>query len=175
LHWSFEDPAAVMGREQDRLAAFRRIRDEIHAHVKAFFRDHKRRVLIVCTGNSARSQLAEGLLRYEAGDRFEVFSAGTQPAPVRTAAVEVMRELGIDISCQRSKGVAEFAGQEFDVVITVCDKAREECPVFPGDPERLHWPFEDPASLVETPEERLVAFRRLRDRIHGRVMVFLGQ
>ena len=86
-----------------------------------------------------------------------------------------MREISIDISGQRSKPLAEFEGQAFDFVITVCDKAREECPVFSGAPERLHWPFEDPALFVEEGDERLAAFRRLRDRIHARVMVFLGE
>ncbi len=135
----------------------------------------KQRVLIVCTGNSARSQIAEGLIRYEGDERFEVYSAGTQPAQVRSEAVEVMRELGIDISDHRSKPLAEFAGHEFDFVITVCNRAREECPVFSGGPERLHWPFEDPATFVQDGEERLRAFRNLRDRIHARVMVFLGE
>ncbi|MFY9725914.1 MAG: arsenate reductase ArsC [Bryobacteraceae bacterium] len=135
----------------------------------------KQRVLIVCTGNSARSQIAEGLLRHEADERFEVYSAGTQPAQVRAEAVEVMRELGIDISGQRSKPLTEFIGHEFDFVITVCNRAREECPVFAGAPERLHWPFEDPATFVQGGEERLHAFRNLRDRIHSRVMVFLGE
>lgn len=135
----------------------------------------KQRVLIVCTGNSARSQIAEGLIRHEAGDRFEVFSAGTQPTQMRTLAVEVMRELGIDISGHRSKSLAEFEGQEFDFVITVCDRAKEECPVFSGGPERLHWPFEDPAAFTEAGEARLHSFRRLRDKIHARVMVFLGE
>jgi arsenate reductase len=135
----------------------------------------KQRLLIVCTGNSARSQIAEGLIRHEAGDRFEVYSAGTQPSQVRTEAVAVMKELDIDISGQRSKPLAEFLGQEFDFVITVCDKAREECPVFSGSPERLHWPFEDPAGFTEVGEERVNAFRKLRDRIHARVMVFLGE
>jgi len=96
----------------------------------------KHRLLIVCTGNSARSQIAEGLIRQEAGDRFDVSSAGTQPTQVRPEAVGVMRELGIDISGQRSKPLAEFEGQTFDFVITVCDKAREECPVFSGAPVR---------------------------------------
>jgi arsenate reductase len=135
----------------------------------------KQRVLIVCTGNSARSQMAEGLIRHEAADRYEVFSAGTQPTQVRGEAVEVMRELGIDISGHRSKPLAEFEGRDFSYVITVCDRAREECPVFSGGPERLHWPFEDPASFTEAGEERLHAFRRLRDKIHARVMVFLGE
>jgi arsenate reductase len=135
----------------------------------------KKRVLVLCTGNSARSQIAEGLLRHEADKRFEVYSAGTQPTQVRSEAVEVMRELGIDISGHRSKPLAEFAGREFEFVITVCNRAREECPVFSGAPERLHWPFEDPATFVQDGEERLRAFRSLRDRIHARVMVFLGE
>jgi arsenate reductase len=119
--------------------------------------------------------MAEGLIRHEAGDRFEVFSAGTQPTQVREEAVAVMRELGIDISSQRSKPLSEFLGQAFDFVITVCDRAREECPVFSGCPERLHWPFEDPAAFTDVGEGRIQAFRRLRDRIHARVMVFLGE
>jgi arsenate reductase len=135
----------------------------------------KKRVLVLCTGNSARSQIAEGLLRHEADKRFEVYSAGTQPTQVRSEAVEVMRELGIDISGHRSKPLAEFVGHEFEFVITVCNRAREECPVFSGAPERLHWPFEDPATFVQDGEERLRAFRSLRDRIHARVMVFLGE
>ena len=135
----------------------------------------KQRVLIVCTGNSARSQIAEGLIRHEAGERFEVSSAGTQPTQVRKEAIQVMRELEIDISAHRSKPLTEFQGQEFDFVITVCDKAREECPVFSGAPERLHWPFEDPAAFTEIGEARLQAFRKLRDKIHARVMVFLGE
>src|ERR1035438_8742952 len=108
-------------------------------------------------------------------DVFEVSSAGTHPAQVRVEAVAVMLDLGIDISAQRSKALTEFEGQKFDFVITVCDKAREECPVFPGEPQRLHWPFEDPAAFTETGEERLHAFSKLRDRIHARVMVFLGE
>src|SRR5579862_9405708 len=102
----------------------------------------KKRVLILCTGNSARSQMAEGLLRHDAGDRFTVESAGTKPSVVRPEAIAVMAELGIDISAQRSKHVAEFAGQPFDYVITVCDNARESCPVFPGATKRLHHSFE---------------------------------
>jgi len=104
-----------------------------------------------------------------------VYSAGTQPEQVRSEAVAVMRELGIDISAHRSKPVEEFVGQEFDFVITVCNRAREECPVFSGAPERLHWPFEDPATFVQEGDERLRAFRGLRDRIHARIMVFLGE
>jgi arsenate reductase len=135
----------------------------------------KKRVLIICTGNSARSQMAEALLRHEAGDLYEVFSAGTHPVDVRPEAVTVMREISVDISSRRPKPVTEFQGQQFDFIITVCAKAREECPVLLGEAERLHWPFEDPASFTEVGKERLHAFRRLRDRIHSRVMVFLGE
>src|ERR687893_1475059 len=105
------------------------------------------RVLILCTGNSARSQMAEGLLRGMAGARFEVESAGTRPTGLRPEAVEAMRERGVDISGQRSKSVDEFAGEAFDYVITVCDNARDNCPVFPGATERIHWGFNDPAAV----------------------------
>jgi arsenate reductase len=125
----------------------------------------KKRVLILCTGNSARSQMAEGLLRHDAGDRFEVESAGTRPSHVRPEAIAVMGELGIDISGHRSKSVEEFAGRQFDYVLTVCDHARESCPVYPGHANRLHRAFEDPAAAEGTEEERLAAFRRVRDQI----------
>jgi arsenate reductase len=134
----------------------------------------KKRVLVLCTGNSARSQMAEGLLRHDAGDRFEVFSAGTKPSRVRPEAIAVMRECGIDISGQRSKSVDEFAGQPFDYVLTVCDNARDACPLFPGGAERIHWSFEDPAAVEGSEAERLSAFRRIRDRIHERLTAFLG-
>src|ERR1044071_1081691 len=98
----------------------------------------KQKILIVCTGNSARSQMAEGLLRHDAGDRFEVFSAGTKPSHVRPEAISVMRELGIDISGHRSKSVAEFDGHKFDYVFTVCDNAKENCPIFPGETVTIH-------------------------------------
>ena len=124
------------------------------------------RVLILCTGNSARSQMAEGLLRRAGGGRFEVQSAGTRPVGVKAEAVEVMREAGIDISGQRSKSVEEFANQEFDYVITVCDNAAENCPVFPGRATRIHQSFEDPPPLhVGSDELRMTIFRRVRDKI----------
>src|SRR5690348_4604706 len=104
-----------------------------------------KRVLVLCTGNSARSQMAEGLLRHDAGDRFLVESAGTKPSQVRPEAITVMKELGIDISGQRSKPVNEFAAQQFDYVITVCDHAKESCPIYSGHTNRLHENFEDPA------------------------------
>jgi arsenate reductase len=129
----------------------------------------KKRVLILCTGNSARSQMAEGLLRHMCGDRFEVGSAGVEPSHVRPQAVEAMREIGIDISGHRSKSVDEFAGQEFDYVITVCDNANERCPVFPGKTERIHWSFDDPAEAVGDEAARLAVFRRVRDEIKARL------
>ena len=132
----------------------------------------RKRVLILCTGNSARSQMAEGLLRQIAGDRFEVASAGVAPSHVRAEAIEAMSEIGIDISSHRSKSVDEFAAQEFDYVITVCDNANEQCPVFPGRTERIHWSFEDPAAVTGDREERLAVFRRVRDEIAARLRGF---
>lgn len=129
----------------------------------------RKRVLILCTGNSARSQMAEGLLRAEGGVRFEVFSAGTRPSSVRPEAVEAMREVGIDISHQRSKSVDEFVGREFEYIITVCDNARESCPVFPGKAVRVHWSFDDPAAVEGEWDVRLAAFRRVRDEIGARL------
>ena len=123
------------------------------------------RVLILCTGNSARSQMAEGLLRNKGGGAYEVFSAGTKPSSVRPEAIAVMRELGIDISGHRSKHVEEFAGEPFDYVLTVCDHASETCPVYPGHGKRLHHSFDDPARVTGSEEERLAAFRRVRDQL----------
>ncbi len=127
----------------------------------------KKRVLILCTGNSARSQMAEGLLRHDARERFDVESAGTKPGFVRPEAIAVMREAGIDITGHRSKHVDEFAGQQFDYVITVCDNARETCPVFFGKAEKLHQDFEDPAAVNGSEEERLAVFRRVRDQLRA--------
>jgi arsenate reductase len=129
----------------------------------------KKRVLILCTGNSARSQMAEGLLRNIAGDRFDVESAGVAPSEVRPEAIEAMREIGIDISVHRSKPVDEFVHQTFDYIITVCDNAKESCPVFPGNAVRLPWSFDDPAAVEGAEEERLAAFRLIRDQIADRL------
>jgi len=137
-------------------------------------RENKLRVLILCTGNSARSQMAEGLLRHLGGTRYEVFSAGTKPAGVNPLAIEAMREVGIDISTQRSKSVAEFAGQEFAAVITVCDNAAEECPIFPGAPQRAHWSLPDPAAVSGTEQEKLGAFRKVRDELERRIQSFVN-
>ena len=132
----------------------------------------RKRVLILCTGNSARSQMAEGLLRHDGGGRFEVFSAGVSPGSVRAEAVEAMREVGVDISGQRSKSVEEFTGQAFDYVITVCDNAREQCPFFPAGTERIHWSFDDPAGARGDEAARLSVFRRVRDEIRARLDEF---
>lgn len=135
----------------------------------------KQRVLILCTGNSARSQMAEGLLRHDAHDRFDVFSAGTKPGRVRPEAVAVMEELGIDISGHRSKHVDEFRDSTFDYVLTVCDNAKESCPVYPGHANRLHHSFEDPAAAQGSEEQRLSAFRSVRDQIRQYLRTFPEQ
>ena len=137
--------------------------------------NEKKRVLILCTGNSARSQMAEGLLRHDAGNGFEVESAGTKPTFVRPEAIAVMKELGIDISGHRSKSVAEFDGQKFDYVITVCDSARETCPVFFGEAKRLHRGFDDPAALDAPEPDRLAPFRRVRDELRSYLAGFARQ
>jgi arsenate reductase len=125
----------------------------------------RKRVLILCTGNSARSQMAEGLLRSFTGANVEVCSAGTHPSSVRPEAIAVMSELGIDLSGHRSKHVREFDGQHFDYVITVCDHANRICPIFPGATQRIHWSLPDPAAVEGGETERLAAFRRVRDSL----------
>ena len=129
----------------------------------------KTKVLFLCTHNSARSQMAEGLLRHLAGDRFEVTSAGTEATHVRPLAIRAMDELGIDISGQESKTLDRYLGDTFDYVITVCDDANEACPVFPGAKRRLHWSFEDPAQARGSEEERLRVFQSVRDEIKERI------
>lgn len=130
----------------------------------------KQSVLILCTGNSARSQMAEGLLRHMAGDRFEVASAGTKPSMVRPEAIAAMRELGINLTGHRSKSVDEFVGHPFDYVITVCNNAKESCPIFPARTKRIHWPFQDPPGPNEETEEvRMTAFRKVRDEMKTRL------
>src|SRR5207249_1857654 len=131
-------------------------------------------VLFVCTGNVARSQMAEGLLRHLAGDHFDVFSAGLIPSYVRPNAIAVMDELGIDISHHRSKSLNEFLETPFDYVITVCDHATQHCPVFPGPAKRIHWSVEDPVGFSSEAEE-LEAFRNARDDLRQRISEFIGQ
>jgi arsenate reductase (thioredoxin) len=132
-----------------------------------------RSVLFLCTGNSCRSQMAEGLLRKLAGDRFDVFSAGTRPVGLNPDTVRVMSEVGIDISGHRSKTVDEFAGRSFDYVITVCHSARQACPVFQASTVRLHWDLEDPAAVRGSDDERMRVFRTIREQIAGHVREFL--
>src|SRR5829696_3888543 len=129
----------------------------------------KARVLFLCTHNSARSQMAEGLLRHLAGDRFEARSAGTEATHVRPLANRAMEEVGIDISGQESKTLERYLHEPFDYVITVCDDANEACPFFPGAQSRLHWSFEDPSKAEGSEEERLAVFRSVRDRIRDRI------
>lgn len=131
------------------------------------------RVLILCTGNSARSQMAEGLLRELSHGAIDVKSAGTKPSPVNPLAIRAMAERGIDISRQRSKHLNEFLNQPFDYVITVCDQAAEICPIFPGKAERIHWSFPDPAAVQGTEEEKLAAFREVRDGLEQRLHTWL--
>ncbi len=131
------------------------------------------KVLFLCTHNSARSQMAEGLLRHLAGDRYEAHSAGTEATQVRPLAIRAMDEIGVDISGQESKTLERYLGETFDHVITVCDDANEACPFFPGARNRLHWSFEDPSRAEGSEEERLAVFRLVRDRIRDRVQAEL--
>lgn len=131
------------------------------------------RVLILCTGNSARSQMAEGLLRHDGGGAFEVHSAGTKPGQVNPLAIKAMDEVGIDIRSHWSKSVEAFLDQDFDDVITVCDNAKESCPVFPGSARFIHWSFEDPAATQGSEAERLAVFRRVRDEIREHLRGFI--
>jgi thioredoxin type arsenate reductase len=131
------------------------------------------RVIFVCTGNSARSQMAEALLRRDGGDRFQVVSAGVSPRGVHPMTITALDKVGIDISGARSKAVGEFLGQRFDYVITVCDRARATCPVFPGGSETLHWGIDDPAEATGTEEERQAAFDRALRELSGRIHTFL--
>jgi arsenate reductase (thioredoxin) len=134
----------------------------------------RKRVLFICTGNRARSQMAEGLLRRLAGDRFDVYSAGTMPSGISELTIEVMREIGVDVSGQRSKSVDEYAGQSFHNVITVCDSARQVCPTFPGNGDRLHWDIEDPSDTEARGVPLTAAFRLAREQLRKRVEEFIA-
>lgn len=130
-------------------------------------------VLFLCTHNSARSQMAEIFLRHHGRGRIATYSAGSEPSQVHPLAVQVMAESGFDIAKARSKALDEFLGQDFDYVITVCDQANESCPVFPGDPKRIHWSFPDPSAVKGSEEERLRAFRSVRDQLNMRLQTWL--
>lgn len=134
---------------------------------------NRQRVLFVCTHNSARSQMAEGMLRTWGGDRFDAFSAGTEATLVRPEAIAVMSEIGIDISGHQSKTIEPLLGEEFSWLITVCDQAREACPTLPGVEQQTHWSIDDPAAVEGSPEERIGAFRRARDVLRDRVHMFI--
>jgi arsenate reductase len=134
------------------------------------------RVLFICTGNSARSQMAEAFLRRHGGDRFEVFSAGLEPKGINPFTRQVMAEQGYDLAGQRSKDVFEFLGKvHFGHIITVCSNAEARCPIFPGIAYRLHWPFDDPAAVEGGDEAKLAAFRRVRDQIEARILAWLAE
>ena len=135
----------------------------------------RRRVLVLCTHNAARSQMAEGLLRALAPDRFDVASAGTEATRVHPLAIRVMDEVGIDLRGHDSKTVDRFVAQPWDYVITVCDSANERCPVFPGAATRLHWSFEDPSAAMGSEDERLAVFRRVRDAIAARCRAWVAE
>lgn len=135
----------------------------------------KIRVLILCTGNSARSQMAEGFLKHLGADRFEVYSAGTHPSTLNPYAVLAMADIGIDIREQYSKSLNEFLQQEFDYVITVCDHAAEVCPLFPGPAHRIHWSFPDPAAVAGDHQEKLATFVQVRDAIKDRFEHWLAE
>jgi len=131
-------------------------------------------VLFLCVHNSARSQMAEGLLRARAGDRFEAFSAGNVATEVRPLAIRAMAELGIDISAQYSKTTADLGGQRFDYSVTVCDDAKEACPYYANAAQQIHWGFDDPSAATGTEDERLAVFRRVRDEIAAQLDKFVS-
>ncbi len=134
------------------------------------------RVLFLCTGNSARSIMAEALLRYYAPDQFEVYSAGLEPKGINPLTIRVMNEIGLDVSGGRSKDVMEFLGKvHMSYVITVCSNAEERCPIFPFSTQRLHWPFEDPAAFEGTDEKKLAKFREVRNLIDQRLLAWLRE
>jgi arsenate reductase len=132
------------------------------------------RVLFLCTGNSARSQMAEAFLRSFGGDDFEVYSAGTEPKQLHPMTIRAMTEANIDVSGQKSKHLDQFLGQSFDYIITVCDRARDNCPTFPGDHERIHWSFEDPASLGNDDVAQYRLFKRVRNEIADRIRIWVA-
>ncbi len=135
----------------------------------------RKKVLILCTGNSCRSQIAEGFLKYFGNDKFEVFSAGIKPTQMNPLAIKVMAEKDVDISSQRSKSVQEYIGQKFDYVITVCNNAKKTCPMFPGRYKKIHWDIEDPADVKGNEEEKLYFFRKIRDEIKTRCLYFTNK
>ncbi len=182
LDHPFDDPSEVDGSEEEKLVAFRRTRDEMKKWIVekfSYLSDRtlaKTKVIFLCTGNRARSQMAEAFLRKYAGDQFEVYSAGFDPEPIHPYTIQVMRELGYDLSGQYSKDLAQYLGNErFGIVITLCKKAEENCPTFPGVSSRLFWPMEDPAAFQGTEEEKLAKFREVRDQINEKIKEWLKE
>ena len=182
LDHPFDDPSEVEGSEEEKLVAFRRTRDEIKKWIIERFAYlseralQKTKVIFLCTGNSARSQMAEAFLRKYAGDHFEVYSAGFEPRPIHPYTIQVMRELGYDLSGQHPKDLKQYLGKiHFGIVITVCVKAEEQCPTIPDVSTRLYWPFEDPAAFQGTEEEKLAKFREIRDKIDEKTKAWLKE
>jgi len=138
--------------------------------------DNKTRVLFLCTGNSARSQMAEAFLRRLGGDRYEAFSAGLEPQEIHPLTRQAMAEIGYDLAGHRAKALTEYLGKaHFGYLVTVCDRAEQKCPIFPGMGQRLHWSFDDPAAAEGSEEERLAVFRRVRDEIQARIVAWLQE
>jgi len=182
LDHPFEDPSEAEGTEEEKLAAFRRTRDEMKKWIIENFGFvseralEKTKVIFLCTGNSARSQMAEAFLRRYAGNKFEVYSAGFEPRPIHPYTIQVMRELGYDLSGQHPKDLAQYLGKvHFGIVITVCVKTEEQCPTIPGVGTRMYWPFEDPAAFQGTEEEKLAKFREIRDKINEKTKAWLKE
>ncbi|MEW5821659.1 MAG: arsenate reductase ArsC [Cyanobacteriota bacterium] len=132
----------------------------------------KKKVLFLCTGNSCRSQMAEGLLKHFGNNKYEVFSAGTNPVSINVYSIKVMEEIGIDISCQTSNHIEEYKNIDFDLVISVCDNARETCPIYFSKTPKIHWGFEDPASVKGNETEILTSFRNIRDQIKQEILTY---
>lgn len=182
LRWPFPDPAAATGSDEEKLAAFRATREAIAARIRTWLAEKniapKPTVMFLCTGNSARSQMGEALLRHLAGDRFEVFSADTHPKGVNPFTIRALRAIGIDASNHTSKTAAEVVSQHaIDYLITVCGEADENCPpgLFPVRVARLHWPFDDPAAATGSDDDKLAVFARVRDEIQARLQAWLAE
>jgi arsenate reductase len=180
LSWALDDPAIVGGSEEEKLQKFREVRDQIENRIKLWIEEQpmeKECVLFLCTGNSDRSQMAEAFLRKYAGEHFEAYSAGLQPSVINPYTEHVMREVGIDISGQRSKSVKEFLGKmRFTYLITVCTEAEANCPTtFPGISHRLSWALDDPAAVGGSEEEKLQKFRDVRGQIEKRIKLWIEE
>jgi len=182
LDQPFDDPSEVDGTEEKKLEAFRHTRDEMKKWIIerfSYLSEHalkKTKVIFLCTGNSARSQMAEAFLRKYADDHFEVYSAGFDPRPIHPYIIRVMKEIGYDLKDQHPKDLSQYLGKvHFGIVITVCEKAEAQCPTIPDVSTRLYWPFEDPAAFQGTEEEKLAKFREIRDKINEKTKALLKE